>query len=169
MFVVADTDRVIPLTRQLVLNPFKAYPPSERNILDYTLKETVNELAALGGPFIVRGDGVIETCGAYIRTPSQEQFDLPRGLGAPHHAAAGIIAVSDSLGITVSESTGSVTVFRAARIITEIQKPRSTTQTALAHHRSPEDATLYYLGGPESPSVGKKPPVTVRANGANVI
>jgi DNA integrity scanning protein DisA with diadenylate cyclase activity len=126
MFVIGDTDRVLPLTRQLVLNPFKGYPPEERNILDYSLEETVKELATLDGAFILHGDGIMETCGAYIRTTSQPEYELPRGLGARHHAAAAITAVTDSIAVTVSESTGSITIFRAGRIITEIQKPRST-------------------------------------------
>lgn len=130
MFVVGDTERVLPLTRQLVLNPFKGYPASERNILDYSLEETIKELATLDGAFIIHGDGLIETCGAYIRTASQEEFELPRGLGARHHAAAAITAVTDSIAVTVSESTGSVTIFRSGRMVTEIQKPRSS------HHKS---------------------------------
>jgi len=128
MFVVGDIEHVIPLTRQLVLNPFRGYPPNERNILDASLEETVKELATLDGAFIVRSDGVMETCGAYVRTASQEEFELPRGLGARHHAAAAISAVTDSIAVTVSESTGSVTIFRGGRIVTEIQKPRSTRQ-----------------------------------------
>jgi diadenylate cyclase len=126
MFVIGDTDRVLPLTRQLVLNPFKGYPPDERNMLDYSLEETVKELATLDGAFIVRGDGVMETCGTYIRTTGQLEFELPRGLGARHHAAAAITEVTDAIAVTVSESTGSITIFRSGRIITEIQKPRST-------------------------------------------
>jgi DNA integrity scanning protein DisA with diadenylate cyclase activity len=125
MFIIGDTDRVVPLTRQLVLNPFKGYPPEERNILDYSLEETVKELATLDGAFIIRGDGVMETCGSYVRTASQEEYELPRGLGARHHAAAAITAVTGSIAVTVSESTGSVTIFRGGRIVTEIQKPRS--------------------------------------------
>lgn len=128
MFIVGDTDCVVPLTRQLVLNPFKGYPPDERNILDCSLEETVKELATLDGAFIIRGDGVMETCGSYIRTASQEEYELPRGLGARHHAAAAITAVTAAIAVTVSESTGSVTIFRGGRIVTEIQKPRSTGQ-----------------------------------------
>jgi DNA integrity scanning protein DisA with diadenylate cyclase activity len=126
LFVIGDTDHVLPLTHQLVLNPFKGYPPEERNILDYSLEETVKELATLDGAFLIRGDGVMETCGTYLRTASQEEFELPRGLGARHHAAAAVTAVTDSVAVTVSESTGSITIFRRGRIITEIQKPRST-------------------------------------------
>lgn len=126
MFVIGDTDHVLPLTRQLVLNPFKGYPPQERNVLDSSLEETVKELATLDGAFILQGDGVMETCGAYVRTTSQPEYELPRGLGARHHAAAAITAVTDSIAVTVSESTGSITIFRSGRIVTEIQKPRST-------------------------------------------
>ncbi len=128
MFIIGDTDSVVPLTRQLVLNPFKGYPPDERSILDYSLEETVKELATLDGAFIIRGDGTMETCGSYVRTASQEEYELPRGLGARHHAAAAITAVTGSISVTVSESTGSVTIFRGGRIVTEIQKPRSTGQ-----------------------------------------
>jgi len=128
MFIIGDTDRVLPLTRQLVLNPFKGYPAEKRNILDYSLEETVKELATLDGAFIIRGDGTMETCGSYVRTASQEEYELPRGLGARHHAAAAITAVTSSIAVTVSESTGSVTIFRGGRIVTEIQKPRSTGQ-----------------------------------------
>jgi len=135
MFVVGDTDRVIPLTRQLILNPFKGYPPGERNILDYSLEETVKELAGLDGAFIIRGDGTLETCGAYIRTASQEEFDLPAGLGARHHAAAAVTAVTDAVAVTVSESTGTVTIFRTGRILTEIQKPRSAAEKHRLHRR----------------------------------
>lgn len=134
MFVVGDADNVLPSTHQMVLNPFKGYPPDERNILDASLEETVKEMATLDGAFVVRGDGAIETCGAYIRTSSRQEFDLPRGLGARHHAAATITAVTRALAVTVSESTGSVTIFRGGRIITEIEKPRSTGQRRRISH-----------------------------------
>jgi diadenylate cyclase len=137
MFVIGDTDRVLPLTHQLLLNPFRGYPPEERNILDYSLEETVKELATLDGAFLVRGDGVMETCGTYIRTAAQEDFELPRGLGARHYAAAAITAVTDSIAVTVSESTGSITIFRRGRIFTEIQKPRSSGDRTMFHHSRP--------------------------------
>jgi DNA integrity scanning protein DisA with diadenylate cyclase activity len=137
MFVVGDTDRVLPLTRQLLLNPFKGYSPEERNILDDSLEETVKELATLDGAFLVRGDGVMETCGTYIRTTNQLDLELPRGLGARHHAAAAITSVTDAIAVTVSESTGSVTIFRGGRIVTEIPKPRSMGEDSKLLHSRP--------------------------------
>lgn len=140
LFVVGDTPHVMPLTRQLILNPFKGYPEDQRNVLDHTLEETIKELAGLDGAFIIRGDGIIESCGTYLKTASQEEFELPRGLGARHHAAAAITAVTDSIAVTVSESTGTVTIFRGGSIITEIEKPRSRgekTPASLAPEPAP--------------------------------
>jgi diadenylate cyclase len=125
LFVVGDTKKVLPLTRQLILNPFRGYPEENRNILDHSLEETIKELSAIDGAFIVRGDGVIESCGTYLKTASQEEFELPQGLGARHHAAAAITSVTDSISVTVSESTGTVTIFRGGAIVTEIEKPRA--------------------------------------------
>ena len=125
IFVVGDSERVLPLTRQLILNPFKGYPATQRNILDHSFEETLKEMATLDGAFIIRGNGVVESCGTYLKTASQEEFELPRGLGARHQAAAAITAVTDTIAVTVSQSTGTVTIFRGGGIITEIQKPRS--------------------------------------------
>lgn len=130
LFVVGDTTKVLPLTRQLILNPFRGYPEDKRNLLDHSLEETIKELSAIDGAFIVRADGVIESCGTYLKTASQEEFELPQGLGARHHAAAGITSVTNSIAITVSESTGTVTIFRKGAIVTEIEKPRSIGRQA---------------------------------------
>lgn len=125
LFVIGDSDRVLSLSRQLILNPFQGYPPARRNMLDPQLKETIKELATIDGAFVIRGDGVIESAGTYLKTASQEEFKLPPGLGARHHAAAAITSVSSAVAITVSQSTGTVSIFRNGRMITELEKPRS--------------------------------------------
>jgi len=124
-FVVGDSERVLPLTKQLILNPFQGYPEDQRNILSDALEETIKELSTVDGAFIIRGDGVIETCGAYVKVASQDEYDLPQGLGARHQAAAAITAVTNAAAVTVSESTGTVSVFRGGRILVEIEKPRA--------------------------------------------
>ena len=144
LFVVGDTEHVTPLTRQLIINPFRGYPEQERNILDHTLEETIKELSALDGAFIIRGDGVIESCGTYLKTASQEEHELPQGLGARHHAAAAISAVTDCISVTVSESTGTVTIFRGGDIVTDIEKPRSAGKT------SPDAAGAWRLPGDQN-------------------
>lgn len=124
LFVVGDTERVRSMSRQLILNPFRGYAEKERNILDPRLGETVKELAAVDGAFLVRGDGVVESAGTFLKTSSEESPALPRGLGARHHAAAGITAVCGSIAVAVSESTGMVTIFRDGGIVTSIDRPR---------------------------------------------
>lgn len=127
IFVIGDSENVLGLTRQLIFNPFKGYDRAERNVLDQALEETLKELSTIDGAFIIDGDGVVITCGAYLKTSLQDEdeYRLPQGLGARHHAAAGITSVTDAIAITVSESTGTVTVFRDGRIVTEIEKPRN--------------------------------------------
>jgi len=125
LFIVGDTEHVLPLTRQLILNPFAGYPAEKRNVLDESLTETIKELATIDGAFIIRADGTVESCGTYLKTASQKEFELPQGLGARHHAAAAITSVTRCLAVTVSESTGTVTVFRNGAIVTDIERPRS--------------------------------------------
>lgn len=122
LFVVGDYDNVARYATQLVLNPFKGYDESERNILDPRLTETVKEFCAIDGAFLIRGDGVIEAAGAFLH-PGLPREELPMGLGARHAAAAGITAVTNAIAITVSASTGTVRVFRSGRMVIEIERP----------------------------------------------
>ncbi len=122
-FVIGDTERVMEHVRQLILNPFRGYSESERNILDPLMEETVKEFAAIDGAFIIRGDGVIESAGAYLEA-SVSDGALPYGLGARHNSAAGITAATNAVAVVVSTSTGNVTVFRGGEIIAEIERPR---------------------------------------------
>jgi len=124
IFVVGDASRVLSMSRPLILNPFSGHPEEQRNIMDRRLDETIKELATIDGAFIIRGDGVVESCGVLLKTAGQESFELPRGLGARHHAAAGITAVTKATAVTVSESTGNVMVFRGGKAILEVEKIR---------------------------------------------
>lgn len=126
LFVVGDATKVLRLSKQMIINPFKGYSAEERNLLDPGLEETTKELSTIDGAFIIEGDGVIVTCGSLLKTgPHPDEYTLPQGLGARHHAAAGITAVTEAIAITVSESTGTVTIFRHGQIVTEIEKPRN--------------------------------------------
>jgi diadenylate cyclase len=124
IFIIGDTDRVQTMTRQLVINPFYGYARDQRTILKDDLLETIKEFSSIDGAFIIDGEGIIESCGTYLKTAGQKEFELPRGLGARHHAAAGITSMADCIAITVSESTGTTTVFRGGHIVTEIERQR---------------------------------------------
>jgi DNA integrity scanning protein DisA with diadenylate cyclase activity len=125
LFILGDSDRVLAQSRQLVINPFQGYPESDRNVLDHRLEETIKEFSAIDGAFIVRGDGVVLSAGRYIAPQGKPDEPLPRGLGARHEAAAGITATSDALALSISQSTGTVSIFKHGRLVTDLQKPRS--------------------------------------------
>jgi DNA integrity scanning protein DisA with diadenylate cyclase activity/mannitol/fructose-specific phosphotransferase system IIA component (Ntr-type) len=127
IFVVGDTNTVNGFVRQLIINPFRGYSEAERNILDPGLGETIKELAAIDGAFIITGDGIVLSAGSYLRPESGAEIEpLPSGFGTRHAAAAGITACTDALAITVSESTGMVTMFKRGTIIMTISKPIET-------------------------------------------
>ena len=132
LFVVGDAENVIGMSRQLILNPFRGYEENERNLLDPALEETIKELSTIDGAFIIRGDGIVETCGAYLKTATQDEFELPRGLGARHHAAAAIASLTDAIAITVSESTGTV-----LSLATLLDRPILSEDPRIACHYGP--------------------------------
>ncbi|HEX8199373.1 MAG TPA: diadenylate cyclase [Isosphaeraceae bacterium] len=125
LFILGDSDRVLSQSRQLVINPFQGYPEADRNVLDLRLEETIKEFSAIDGAFVVRGDGVVLSAGRYIAPQGKPGEPLPQGLGARHEAAAGITATTDALALSISQSTGTVSIFKHGRLVTDIQKPRS--------------------------------------------
>ena len=142
IFVLGDTESVLRHSEQLVLNPFQGYPKAERNILDPRLTETIKEYAALDGAFVVHDDGIVEAAGRFLRSTIPGQ-PLPRGLGARHKSAAAVTAATDAVAVSISESTGNVTVYEQGKILLEIEKPRpigSNARTAAQFYRRAGDA-----------------------------
>ncbi|MCF7958171.1 MAG: diadenylate cyclase [Phycisphaerae bacterium] len=123
IFVLGDSEAVLEHTRQMIMNPFKGYDDSERNILDNEMTETVKEFSSIDGAFIIKGKGVIVSAGTYL-LPKLVAEELPQGLGARHAAAAAITAATKSIAITISESTGTVRIWRQGMLITEIEKAK---------------------------------------------
>ncbi len=111
--------------QQNIINPFKGYPEKERNVLDERMRDTVKEFAHIDGAFIIKGNGVIMSAGT-ILAPSVFGEAMPQGLGARHATAAGITTATKSIAMTVSESTGTVRIWRRGRMITEIEKAPRT-------------------------------------------
>ena len=121
LFVLGDADEVIARSQQMVINPFKGYPEEERNALDPSLHDTLKEFSVIDGAIVVRGDGVIMSAGAYLNAQCSS-ISLPPGLGARHASAAAITAVTDAVAIVVSESTGTVKLFRAGKEMLSLKK-----------------------------------------------
>lgn len=124
IFVLGDTNSVNASVRQLIINPFRGYSEAERNILDPGLVETIKEFASIDGAFVITGDGIVLSAGSYLRPQLTEELPaLPGGYGARHAAAAGITACTNALAITISESTGTVTIFKNGVAMMSIARP----------------------------------------------
>ncbi len=131
LFVLGDSDRVLSQSHQLVINPFHGYPEAERNVLDPKLEETIKEFSAIDGAFIIRGDGVILSAGRYLAPRSKLEEPLPQGLGARHEAAASVTATTDAIALCVSQSTGTISIFKQGRLIADIAKPHGRSLDGL--------------------------------------
>ncbi len=122
IFVLGDHEKVLQFSRQMIMNPFLGYGEEERNILDPGLKDTVKEFSALDGAFIIKDNGVVITAGSHL-SAAVEGKDFPQGLGGRHIAAAGITNVTNAIAMVISESTGTVRVFKKGKIFVSIEKP----------------------------------------------
>jgi DNA integrity scanning protein DisA with diadenylate cyclase activity len=122
IFILGDHEKVLQLSRQMVINPFMGYSEEERNILNPELLETIKEFSAIDGAFIVKDNGAIMTAGRHLNA-AIESKDFPQGLGSRHIAAAGITSITHALAIVISESTGNVSVFKSGNLFVSILKP----------------------------------------------
>ncbi|HBG47159.1 MAG TPA: hypothetical protein DDW94_09260 [Deltaproteobacteria bacterium] len=123
-FVIGDNEKVMKLSRPLIMNPFKGYPEEARNILDEDVHETIKEFALLDGAFVIREDGVVMSAGVHLDAALEEEGHMP-GLGCRHMAAAGITDVTEAAAITISGSTGIVRIFRKGKVLLELERPKA--------------------------------------------
>lgn len=122
IFVLGDDEKVLQLSRQMIMNPFSGYPEDERNILNPDLEETIKEFSAIDGAFVIKSNGVIVTAGRHL-SAALESKDFPSGLGSRHIAAAGITHVTKAVAMVISESSGNVSVFKNGKLFVTIEKP----------------------------------------------
>lgn len=122
IFVVGDHKNVLKLSRQLIMNPFHGHPEDDRQIMLPELRETVKEFSSIDGAFVIRGDGVILSAGRYLNTTPEIEEELLPGLGCRHAAAAGITSLTNAVAIVISQSTGSVRIFKDGKVIMKVEK-----------------------------------------------
>jgi diadenylate cyclase len=120
LFVVGDSNTVMEKSRQLTLNPFQGYSEDEKNIMNPDVRHALHAFAVLDGAFIVREDGVVIAAGRYLNFDDEKEVDIPLGLGARHMAAAGISRDTEAIAIVVSQTSGSVRVFRRGKAALEL-------------------------------------------------
>lgn len=133
LFVIGDTKNVLSFASQTVLNPFEGHAENKRHVLSRLVKETIKEFASIDGAFIINGEGVIESCGTYLGV--EQNKELLSGLGTRHVVAAGITSCTESVAITVSQSTGTVTVFHSGHVVSEIDRPLTCAECRKSPNR----------------------------------
>lgn len=122
IFIVGAAPRVMEQSRQITLNPFQGMSESERNVMDPTIREALKTFAVLDGAFVIREDGTVLAAGRYLQAGKNEAR-LPAGLGARHRSAAAVTAtIRGAIAVTVSQTTGTVRVFRDGQIILELHQ-----------------------------------------------
>jgi len=121
IIVVGESTKVMEKSRQLILNPFQGMSEADRNSLDPPIREAIKTFAALDGAFIIREDGVVLAAGRYLLSMSRD-VKLPMGLGARHSAAASMTLETGAVAITVSQTTGTVRVFREGEAVLELRQ-----------------------------------------------
>lgn len=125
-FIMGDTENVLSLSHQLILNPYEGHPPDVRDIRDENNWETVKEFAQLDGMFIVDDEGYIVAAGRYIDASARGVEMLP-GMGGRHLAAAAITKYTSSVAVTVSGSGGIITVYQDGHEVFQINPRISIT------------------------------------------
>jgi len=123
IFVLGDSTAVMEQSKQLTINPFQGISEAERNVLDPTIREAIKNFAVLDGAFVIREDGVVLAAGRYLQVgPDKKDLPLQLGLGARHAVAAAITAETKAVAITVSQSSGTVRVFKDGAAVLELQQ-----------------------------------------------
>ncbi len=107
-------------SRQLTLNPFQGYSEDEKNIMNPDVRHALHAFAVLDGAFVVREDGIVVAAGRYLNFDEEKEVEVPLGLGARHMAAAGISRDTEAIAIVVSQTSGSVRVFRRGKVALEL-------------------------------------------------
>ena len=123
MFVVGDTKRVLTHAYSGGFDAVKGYSRKERCIHDSRVRESIKEVAQLDGAFIVAPDGTVEKSSQIIDAP-YENLTMSKGLAARHWAAAAISKCTNAIAVVVSESTGTVRIFKNGETILRVEPLR---------------------------------------------
>jgi diadenylate cyclase len=121
IFVLGDRSILSAHVRQLILNPLQGHPQTARSIHNPDFLETLRELAAMDGAFVVNRCGVVNSAGTYLNAPVG-QGRLSLGLGARHAAALAITTVTDVTAVVISASSGTVSVYDGGETVLELER-----------------------------------------------
>jgi|GEM_PF-214720 PAS domain S-box-containing protein len=110
-FIIGDADRVMANSRQCSINSFEGKGMDQRMVQDRETVENIKNLSLLDGAFVIDGIGLVCASSRHLLAPGMD-VRIREGYGTRHASVAAMTQVSRSVGIVVSESDGTVTIFR---------------------------------------------------------
>lgn len=120
IFGLGELDELSSYCRQLILNPLQGHPPEARSIHNPELLETLRELAAMDGGFVIDSSGIVESAATYFDAPIGQGLLSP-GLGARHAAAMAITVVTNATAVVISASSGTISVYDGGKTVLTLE------------------------------------------------
>lgn len=114
--VIGDAEKVMTMSRPLGINAFEGRNPEQRMVQSKGNAENIKNLALLDGAFVINGSGFIHASSRQLLADTSN-IRLPEGYGTRHVSVAAMTQVTNSVGIVVSESGGTVTLFKGGTIV----------------------------------------------------
>jgi DNA integrity scanning protein DisA with diadenylate cyclase activity len=121
LFVIGDSKKVLALSRPAGFDPVKGYSREERSVFDARVREAVKEIAQLDGAIIVSSEGIVEASARILESKVTAMLSLSPGLGARHFAAAAISKATSAIAIAISQSSGTVRIFRNGEVALRVE------------------------------------------------
>lgn len=140
LFTLGDEQTVLAKSRLLILDPLAGHPESARQLGDPNLRGTIKELAQLDGAFVVSNDGYVLSACRYLDAVASA-VEVPLGMGSRHIAAANMTAVTNAVGVVVSESS-IVRLFCHGKLVGEIIPERWMIDRTVQLHGSVKKETF---------------------------
>ena len=125
LFIVGDSRRVLEQSRPAGFDPMRGYQRKERSIFDAKVREGIKEIAQLDGAIIIAADGTVEAAARYLEAASAATITLSLGLGARHWTAAVVSRTTSAVAIAVSQSSGTVRIFKNGEVALRIESRHS--------------------------------------------
>jgi DNA integrity scanning protein DisA with diadenylate cyclase activity len=119
IIMLGDSVEVLKGSKQLIPNPFQGHEDADRRLTDSDTQNALVELSKLDGAFVLRGDGFIQTAGAFLATFDVE-VKIPPGFGARHLAAAAVTKRTAATAIVVSATDGFVRAFSGGAMVLQL-------------------------------------------------
>jgi PAS domain S-box-containing protein len=119
-FVIGDAKNVMAYSRQSSINSFEGKDQGQRMIQKQGNIENIKNLALLDGAFVIDGSGLIYASSRHLLADSSD-IDIPEGFGTRHVSVAAMTKVTRSVGIVVSESGGTITIFKDGKLAKQIE------------------------------------------------